>query len=226
MEFTLLDNGIDSLKKTQDSLKRFNELNRQNSYHLLKDAIIYINHGIEILLKYILSSRNESLIFKDIKAYMKAKEQLKHMSPKVKGFGTYLERNMPTVFDVPKDKLQNKTLETITLREAVDRIEFLCDIEITKEFRDSIYLINKYRNDITHHSIKLTSEEEQKLVKELKILYVNILGFFEGQIPGIYEKVDSERFEVTLAEMEQWQQDIEDFYHERSLSDLSEDDLL
>lgn len=225
LEFTLLDNGIDSLKKTQDSLNRFNELHRTNSYHLLKDAIIYLNHGIEILLKYILSSRNESLIFKDIKVYMKAKEQLKHIPSKEKGFGTYLEKNMPTVFDVPKDKLQNKILETITLREAVDRIELLCDIEITKEFGDSIYLINKYRNDITHHSIKLTSEEEQELIKELKILYVNILGFFEEQIPGIYEKVDLERFEVTQAEMKQWKQDMEDFYHERAMSDLSENDL-
>ncbi|MGE8018526.1 hypothetical protein ACQKOM_06280 [Peribacillus frigoritolerans] len=156
---------------------------------------------------------------------MKAKEQLKHMSPKVKGFGTYLEKNMPTVFDVPKEKLQNKILETITLREAVDRIELLCDIEITKEFGDSIYLINKYRNDITHHSLKLTSEEEQELIKELKILYVNILGFFEVQIPGIYEKIDLERFEITQAEMKQWQQDMEDFYHDRAMSDLSEDDL-
>jgi hypothetical protein len=225
LEFTLLDNGLDSLKKTQESLKRFNELHRPNSYHLLKDAIIFLNHGIEILLKYILSSRNESLIFKDIKMYMKAKEQLKHLPLKEKGFGTYLERNIPTVFDVPKDKLQNKKLETITLREAVDRIELLCDIEITKEFGDSIYLINKYRNDITHHSIKLTTQEEQELINELKILYVNILGFFEEQIPGIYEKVDLERFEVTQEEVNQWQQDMEDFYHERAMSDLSEEDI-
>lgn len=225
LEFTLLDNGIDSLKKTQDSLKRFKELHRQNSYHLLKDAIIYLNHGIEILLKYILSSRNESLIFKDIKVYMKAKEQLKYMPPKERGFGTYLEKNMPTVFDVPKEKLQYKILETITLREAVDRVEFLCDIEITKEFRNSIYLINKYRNDITHHSINLTSEEEEDLINELKILYVNVLSFFEEQISEIYEKIDSERFEVTQAEVKQWQQDMEGFYHERAMSDLSEDDL-
>lgn len=220
LEFTLLDNGIDSLKKTQNSIVRFNELYRPNSYHLLKDAIIYLNHGIEILLKYILSSRNESLIFKDIKVYMNAKKQLKHMSPKVKGFGTYLEKNMPTVFDVSKENLQ-----TITLREAVDRVELLCDIEITNEFRDSIYLINKYRNDITHHSIKLTSEEEQKLIKELKILYVNILFFFEAQIPGINERVDLERFEVTQAEIKQWQQDMEDYNNERTMSYLSEDNL-
>lgn len=225
MEFTLLDNGIDSLKKTQDSIIRFNELHRPNSYHLLKDAIIYLNHGIEILLKHILSSRNESLIFKDIKLYMKAKEQLKHLPSKEKGFGTYLEKNKPTVFDIPKDKLQNKILETITLKEAVDRIEFLCDIEITKEFGDSIYLINKYRNDITHHSIKLTSEEEDNLIKELRILYVNIVAFFDEHITGIHEEINSYRFEVTETEMREWQQNMAEFNQERTLNDLAEDDL-
>lgn len=74
MEFTLLDNGLDSLKKTGDSLERFKDLHRQNSYHLIKDAIIYLNHGIEILLKYILTTHNESLIFKDLKLYMLAKQ--------------------------------------------------------------------------------------------------------------------------------------------------------
>lgn len=225
MEFTLLDNGIDSLKKTQDSIIRFNELHRPNSYHLLKDAIIYLNHGIEILLKYILSNRNESLIFKDIRLYMKAKEQIRHLPIKEKGFGTYLEKNKPTVFDVPKDKLQNKILETITLKEAVERIEFLCDIEITKEFGDSIYLINKYRNDITHHSIKLTSEEEDKLIKELRILYVNIVGFFDEHITGIHEEINSYRFEVTEAEMIEWQQNMAEFNQERALDDFAEDDL-
>lgn len=225
MEFTLLDNGIDSLKKTQDSLARFKDLYRPNSYHLIKDAIIYLNHGIEILLKYILSSRNESLIFKDIKHYMKAKEQLKHLPPKEKGFGTYLEKDMLTVFDVPKDKLPNKALETITLREALDRVELLCDIEITEEFRNSIYLINKYRNDITHHSIKLTSEKEEKLINELRILCVNIVGFFEVHIPGINEEIFSSRFEVTEEEMREWQQDMAEFNQERALNDLAEDDM-
>lgn len=225
MEFTLLDNGIDSLKKAQDSLYRFKELHRANSYHLLKDSIIYLNHGIEILLKHMLSSRNESLIFKDIKLYMKAKEQLRFLPSPKKGFGTYLEKDKPTVFDVPKDKLQNKQLETITLKEAVERIEFLCDIEITKDLGSSIYLINKYRNDITHHSIKLTSEEEDKLIKELTILLINITGFFELHIPGINEEIFSSRFEITEAEMREWQQNMTEFNRERALSNLDEEDI-
>lgn len=55
MEFTLLDNGTDSLKKAKESIENFEELHKTHGYHNLKDAIIFLNHGIEILLKYILS---------------------------------------------------------------------------------------------------------------------------------------------------------------------------
>jgi len=51
LEFTLLNNGTDSLKKTKASIEKFEELHREHSYHHLKDAIIFINHGVEILLK-------------------------------------------------------------------------------------------------------------------------------------------------------------------------------
>ncbi|TVX77171.1 hypothetical protein FQP34_22370 [Peribacillus simplex] len=224
MEFTLLENGTDSLKKAKVSIEQFEALHRQHSYHQLKDAIIFLNHGIEILLKYILSSRNESLIFKDIKVYIKAKEQLKHMSPKEKGFGIHLERNMPTIFDVPERDLGNKKLETISLREALNRVEFLCDIEVTQEFKNSIFLINDYRNNLTHHSIKLSSLDEERLIKVLKTLYDNVLDFFEQHIPGLMREIDNERFEVTSAEWEEIQREMQEYYYERSMSDLSEDD--
>ncbi len=224
MEFTLLDNGTDSLKKAKISIEKFEELHKEHSYHHLKDAVIFLNHGIEILLKYILSKSNESLIFKDIKVYMLAKEQLKHMKPKEKGFGIYLERNKPTVFDVPEDKLKNKRLETVSLREALDRVELLCNIEINPEFRNSIFLINNYRNELTHHSIKLTTADEEQLIKVLKTLYENVLDFFEPHIPGIMEKVDKQRFEVTKAEWDQIQRDMEEYYHERALSRISIDE--
>lgn len=221
MEFTLLDNGTDSLKKAKLSIENFEGLLRSQSYHRLKDAIIYLNHGIEILLKYILSSKNESLIFTDVKVYMEAKKQLKHMPSKAKGFGTYLKKNMPTVFDVPEDKLKNKKLETVTLKEALNRVEFLCDIEITEDFRDSIFVINKYRNDLTHHSIKLNTTDEERLINVLKNLYDNVLNFFEKHIPGVMEKVDSERFEVSKAEWEEMQRDMQEFHNERAMSDIS-----
>lgn len=225
LEFTLLDNGTDSLKKAKESIEEFEVLHREHGYHHLKDAIIFLNHGIEILLKYILSKRNESLIFTDLKVYMDAKKHLKSMPPKVKGFGVYLDRNMPTVFDVPANKIGNKKLTTITLREALERVELLCDIDIPVDFRNATFLVNEYRNDLTHHSIKLTDTDEEKLITVLKTLYDNTLDFFEKHISGIMEKIDAKRFELTVAEWEEIQREMQDFYQERAMSDLSEDDF-
>lgn len=225
LEFTLLDNGTDSLKKAKQSIEQFEALHREHSYHHLKDAIIFLNHGIEILLKHILSKRNESLIFTDLKVYMDAKKHLKGMPPKVKGFGIHLDRNKPTVFDVPANKIGNKKLTTVTLREALERVELLCDIDIPEDFRNAVFVVNEYRNDLTHHSIKLTAADEDKLITVLKTLYDNTLDFFEQHIPGIMEKIDDKRFELTQAEWEEIQREMQEFYHERAMSDLSEDDF-
>lgn len=80
MEYSLLENGIDSLKKAKTNIEGFEKYHKESSYHFLKDVIIFLNHGIEILLKYILSKQNESLIFTDINLYMEAKEKLKNES--------------------------------------------------------------------------------------------------------------------------------------------------
>lgn len=222
MEFTLLDNGQDSLKKAKYNIEKFEELVREHGYPYLKDAVIFLNHGIEMLLKYILTERNDALIFSDIEIYLLAKKELKNMSRPQRGFGFHMEREN-TVFDVPKKKLNGKKLFTITLLDALERVEYLCDLEVSQEVKSSIIVINNYRNDLTHHSINLTSEDEERLLNMLKTLFDNILEFFEQHIPGTMEKIDAERFEVTNREWEEMQQEMADFYHEQAMSKLSID---
>lgn len=225
MEFTLLENGTDSLKKAKKSIEDFEGTAREFSYHLLKDSIIFLNHGIEILLKYILSQQNESLIFTDLKPYIAAKKYLKKMPLKNGGFGIHIDRNKPTIFDVPSSEIKKQKLNTITLTEALDRVEYLCDIDMKEDFKNGTYVINDYRNQITHHSINLDSSGEEYLINTLKLLYDNALDFFEVHIPGIMKEIDNERFVITKAEWEEIQQDMQTYYHEKAMSDLSEDDL-
>lgn len=156
---------------------------------------------------------------------MDAKKQLKSMPPKVKGFGLHLDNNEPTVFDVPSNKIGNKRLTTVTLREALERVELLCGIYTSDNFKNATFVINEYRNALTHHSIKLTQSDEEKLITTLKALYSHTLDFFEEHIPGIMEKIDAKRFELTVAEWEEYQQDMAEYYHDRAMSDLSEDGL-
>jgi hypothetical protein len=222
MEFTLLSNGTDSFKKAKDSIDTFQSLRTEFAYHYLKDAIIFLNHGTEILMKLILSTRNESLIFENLKDYIKAKEDLirsKTKSSPKNGFGLNDTRS---VFDV------NENLKTITLTEAMLRIETLCDIDISKELKNSIEYINKLRNKLMHHSITLDGTGERRIVSTIKIIYDQILDFFEMHISGVTESIDRDRFEITEEEyvwqMEQMEQ-MRQFEYDRQMSRICADDV-
>lgn len=223
MEYSLLENGIDSLKKAKTNIEEFEKYYKKSSYHFLKDSIIFLNHGIEILLKYILSKQNESLIFTDIDLYMEAKKILKDQS---KGKKNPFEFNRRNVFDVNlSNGNKKKQLYTINLNEAIKRIKFLLDIELSENVEAAITLINEYRNHITHHSIVLDESSVQELVEKIKFLYKYILDFFNDHITerNVMEEVDANRYLYTKQEWEQYQRDLEDYHHERAMSRISLD---
>lgn len=220
MEFSLIKNGADSLKKAKTSIDLFNNIVEEYAYHHLKDATIYLNHAIEVLMKHILITNNESLIFKDLKKYTEAKKELLNKySGQIKitnGFG-YLPNSKYTVFDVPK----GKQLQTIGIDIAIERIKYFCDIEMTDTFENGIFFINDYRNKITHHSIIIhTQEEKDKYVRTLVNLYDEALNFFDIHVPGLLEIVDQQRFEISKEEWEDYQRDMADYYYERSMSKI------
>lgn len=69
MDFTLIGNGIDSLQKGYKKLEQCDELyiskpdEKKERYFHLKDAVLSIHHGVEILMKHILSYESEYLIY-------------------------------------------------------------------------------------------------------------------------------------------------------------------
>ncbi|UQZ76838.1 hypothetical protein C2I17_21095 [Niallia circulans] len=203
MRFTLLDNGADSLKGAYDSLKAFDNLYEgTGTDHNLKDAVIYLNHGLEILLKLILKNHSPSLMFSDIKAYQKAKEKMK-------------KAGKNNVFEV------DSTLHTVTLEEALKRVELLCDIEIPESLQAAIYYINKIRNQLMHFEVNLNSDELDELVKKLKVCYEESVEFLSIHIEYLEESIVLSRFEYTREDYEndqgEWLAEIraeQDYYDE------------
>ena len=137
MKFTLLDNGADSLKSAYINLEILNEI-AEGGEHRLKDAVIFLNHGVELLLKYILKQRSPALMFEKIEPYLKAKQDLKKAKD-----------NQKTVFDM------DKNLRTVSLLEALKRIEYLCDIDIPEQLLATLLYINKIRNNFMHYEVEL-----------------------------------------------------------------------
>src|SRR5690606_36631293 len=187
-EFSLLDNGVDSFKKTKESLDRISDLHIEYSFHLIKDATIFLHHGTEILMKYLLSSKNESLIFENIDKYVEAKDELKILKKsktykEASGFGIeyYYRYN---IFDTSK----GRKLKTITLIEALKRVEFLIDLEISEAVKGAIYYLNDVRNSIVHHSLKFHDEKElREHIDKLKSHFDVLLLFFESNIVSLMQ---------------------------------------
>lgn len=219
MKFSLISNGADSLSKARESIERFAELEYQFAYHHLKDALIFLNHGTEMLLKHILSSKNESLIFDNLKEYIEAKEELFKLRKSPKG-ETEESARYKNIFDVPK----GKKLKTVSFISAIERVHYLCDINITDQFKDSVYYINNYRNKITHHTIELTPTEERELATRLKAVFDQVVDFFMSNIPDLLEKIDrSRKFELTAEEWLWVQEALEDEARDRAMSRLDID---
>lgn len=181
MKYGLLENGVDSLKATYNILEKLPDLS-DGIEHNVKDAVLSLNHGIEILFKVILKASNEYLVFIDLDKYMFAKEKLK-------------TTGKLTVFDV------SPNLKTISLLEAIRRAEFLCDMYIPVEFKTTIEFLSKIRNQIMHYELNMTVEETQALVLKLQVCYEAAIEFFIKFIANIQELLVDARFEMTIAEV-------------------------
>ncbi|MFC9540780.1 hypothetical protein ACFTQ7_12940 [Lysinibacillus sp. NPDC056959] len=183
MEISLMRNGADSIKHAHLSIEKLDTL-IDGIDHNLKDAVIFLNHGIEILLKVMLAERSAALMFSSIKDYQKAKEDLKASSKQ-------------DVFEV------NPNLQTVSLREALARIEYLCDVEIEDTMKSAVFELNFIRNKLMHFSLTLDQEDLDKFIDKLKFCYTISCDFFEKHIDGIGELIDKARYEYSMEDFRQ-----------------------
>ncbi|WP_378127030.1 hypothetical protein [Cohnella boryungensis] len=185
MKYSMLDNGVDSLKATYLSIQNI-EIQYDPTlagYHHIKDAILTINHANEILFKYFLKTKQEHLIYKDITNYINARKQMK-------------ENHIAHIMDT------KVKLETISFHEAIDRLEYICGEEIPIAFKKLLKDLNNYRNKIMHYEISIEEEEVRKLIHKLKSCYDYTIRFFDEKFGGIKKRFTSLRFDFTFEDYE------------------------
>src|SRR5688572_14759722 len=140
MEISFLDNGLDSLKKGFESLKEYEELALQvndktsKKYFKLKDSILNVQHGVEILIKHILNKENELLLFSQIDNHVKNALSEKKRS------------NLKSVFETSHGKL----IHTATFKESLDRLVKICGIDISIKLGKKLVKLEEFRNQIMH----------------------------------------------------------------------------
>lgn len=139
---------MDSLHKGYKSLIEYEDLSIKNEddYQksiLLKDAILNTHHGIEILMKYILSAHNELLVFSNIDNDVQNAYKEKH------------QKCLNSIFESSNiDKVH-----TVSFSEAFERLKSICNHHFSKDFEEKIDLLNNYRNRLTHAEININDQD-------------------------------------------------------------------
>lgn len=215
MRINLLNNGLDSLKKGFDYLKKYEEryfledVNNDRMYYL-KDAIIFIHHGIEILFKEALFRENELLIFTEIDKSLK---------------NAYIERrqqNLDSLFEA------NQKLNTVSFRESMDRVQKICGFVLNDVLRRKLDNIEKYRNKITHSEITLDEIEVNNtfegLIEELDVFFLQAIGDEYSNIRGY--KLLKENYKVFLSQLDENKRKIKQEAIEKFLKAFEECSIL
>ncbi len=177
----LIDNGLDSLKKSIQTLKIVSEIsNCSEKDAAMKDVILNLHHSIETLFKYIIMQNNPYLILKDVEKAFDNK------------FRTILE-NKPA-----------KAENTIEFLDAIHRIYVLdCEkvsdnkkrLKIDKVINGLYEKLNFTRNALTHFEYEFDYDYEEHCIA---VLLQNLIIIYERYIPnfdqfasgcGLYEDI-------------------------------------
>jgi uncharacterized protein YutE (UPF0331/DUF86 family) len=184
MQFNLLDNGIDSLKASGDILLDY-YLDYEFERHQIKDAVFHFMHGVEIVSKYLLSQKNEELLFKKLIEYQEAKKKME-------------DNNLFSVFDA------NPEIRTIDIMTALKRLDSQTRVKIDKELYDSLDQIRLFRNQLTHYTVNLDDGEFVSLVTLIRRTFEKILILFEKNIPQFKKRFKELAREEPVTEYDEY----------------------
>lgn len=165
MRISLIDNGLDSLKKGYAFLEMYEHLVADSAkdsdrFSALKDSVLSIQHGIEILFKYVLKDHNELLIFSDIS---KLKDAFKRRR---KG--------------IIAELYEADGVHTVTFKESIERLRDICGLNMGEGFKEVLLKVEGWRNSITHSAVLLKENDVSRTLLQL----LHALDEFLGPIIG------------------------------------------
>jgi hypothetical protein len=154
---TLRENGLHSLSR---ALEAYDDYDKHQNKMSLKDAILFLHHGIELLMKEILINHSPFLIFEDLRdAAIKQKKA---------------DESKTGIFFLDKPP------KTVTYEDAIKRVSaFVKPSELTPDLQGNLAELNQYRNHLEHYAIDV---DKEKIVKFLAALHKPLIYLFENQI--------------------------------------------
>jgi hypothetical protein len=156
----LLENCYHSLKR---GYELWGEGQRKQDAWLLKEAIIWIHHGIELGIKQLLVQTNEYLVFEDVDKAVKQLTNLRKQNPDV------------SVLDLFE---QENPAFSVSFHKAVERAAVMLNLDDLSEknkLRTNIDELTKYRNKIVHYSINIDFDMIVALLSETMTGFLDLL---------------------------------------------------
>jgi len=195
MKLNFLDSGVDSLSKgfknliVYEGLQYNNNLVRKKKerHYYLKDAILFIQHGIEILFKQIIFRHSEYLLFSHIDDHVK------------RAFREKKERKLKSVFE---SDAKHK-IHTVSFTESIERLKLLPGVVFSKKLEEKVRALEVYRNIIMHAEPYLDENAINQtfdgLASMLDVFFFENLGKRYRTISGYGEFVKNfEKFQEVL----------------------------
>lgn len=162
----LLENGLDSFGKSLTKLFELEKGQEKVDEFVLKDILLSFHHSLETLFKFLISEKNEYLIY----------EHLKNI---------FENRSL----NLNCDHSEN----TITFLDAYNRVIVLYSEKSINKVYEALKTLNTIRNGLTHHEIDLDIREVENIIA---IILSWVLGIFSKYIKNFRDflkdhKIDS-----------------------------------
>ena len=154
LKMGLLDNGSHSLKR---GFEVWGQWNSTEDAWLLKESIIWVHHGVELLLKQLLVQNNEFLVFQDVN---KAVERL----------GVLRKREGMEHADVLDLFEHDDKVTSIGFKHLLERVAITLSIDELNEnskLRKNLDKLTRFRNKIVHYSIEINTFETASLISNI-----------------------------------------------------------
>lgn len=148
-KISLMDNGMHSFNKGLEELLFYEESDSKDDFKL-KEAILFLHHGIELILKQILINNcGEHLIFDNIGS----DTVKKIIEAKKKGI---------SVFNL------TKPVHTVSYLVVIQRIKAFVDtVELSESLETKLIELNSIRNNIEHYGIDTEKDKVENLLLKL-----------------------------------------------------------
>jgi hypothetical protein len=158
----LLDNAFHSLQR---GYEMFNTGKQRQDPLALKEAIIWIHHGIELSIKQLLVQSNEYLIFDNVDKAVEKLAQLRRKSDMGNA-------NVLDLFDY------SESITTVGFGKLIDRAAIMLNLQELGQgtvLRNKIDALTIYRNKIVHYTIDVELDEVINLLADLVEPFLSLL---------------------------------------------------